>query len=253
MLNTSMLKILLQRIYEMPFWIKHIVYFELKDEMESSLKKSLNFIKKENCLQLYVPKMTFIGKKKFESESQKFEPNMQKFLNGATQNLNIAEIAINNGWNLAECSSCFINALNIELVAPPENPIIKGTALYLKGDIRLGEYFIKIGKITIEQLDETLKTQKYLEESIGDKVGIGKILINLGFVTKIDTEAILILKQEAQKRYFPEVDLKLYHSVQEDITGPEGKMLKLREMISLLNKENNQLKDQINTILKIKK
>lgn len=252
MLQKNMLRILLQRIYEMPFWVKHIIYLELRDEIETSLKKSLDYIKKDNCLQLYIPQITFIGKKKLESGLREFEPNIKKFIEGVAQNFNIAEIAVNNGWNLAECASYFLIAANAELISSPE-VIIKGTALYVSGEIRLGEYFVKIGKITIEQLDEALKTQNYVEESIGDKIAIGRIFINLGFITKIDTEAILALKMEAQKRYFPEVDLKMYNSVQEDITSPEAKMLKLREMISLLTKESNQLKDQINTILKIKK
>ena len=45
-----------------------------------------------------------------------------------------------------ECSNHFINAINQELVSPPESSCIKGTALYMSGHIRLGEIFCKIGK-----------------------------------------------------------------------------------------------------------
>ena len=54
--------ILLQKIFELPLWIKQAFYFEIKNDLELSLKNSLNYIKKDESLQLYVPKMTFLGK-----------------------------------------------------------------------------------------------------------------------------------------------------------------------------------------------
>ena len=236
-------KALVQKIFELPLWIKHIIYLELKEEFESSSAKiSLNFIRKEDSLQLYVPKMTFIGKKELETKSKGLSISIYKFLEGVTLNLSIIEIAINNGWSLAECSTYLLGAMNAELLIHPDSTAIKGTALYMSGNIRLGEYFVKLGKISIEQLDEGLRTQKYIEESVGDKTGLGEILINLGFVTKADTEGILLLKEDCKKRYIPDITSSI------SVTGSSSGT---SEQIAQLTRENNQLKDQIRKILRI--
>lgn len=235
---------LIFRIFELPLWIKQIIYLELKEEFEkSSSMKSLNFVKKEDSLQLYRPKTTFIGKKELETRLKNLSPDIYKFLGSVQEELNIIEIAINNGWTFAECSSYFVNAMNHELVSQPESQAIKGTALYMSGSIRLGEFLVKIGKISIEQLDEALRTQKYIEESVGERTGLAEILINLGFVTKADTDGIILLKEESKKRYIP--DNKF---TQKELTETEAS--KLGEQIAQLTRENNQLKDQIRKILK---
>ena len=110
------------------------------------------------------------------------------------------------------------------------------------------KYFVKLGKINIEQLDEALRTQKYIEGSVKDKPGLAQILINLGYLSKSDVECILLLKQECNKRYIPdEIIIK-------DI-NPENlkdiSELDMRKQIAVLTKENNQLKDQISKILKL--
>lgn len=242
-------KALIKKISELPLWMKHIVYIELKDEFDSSsAKKSLVFLQKEDCLQLYVPKLTFIGKKELETRTKGLAASVYRFLEDALKGFSIIEIAINNGWNLAECSSQFVTALNTELIIPPESSYVKGTALYMSGHIRLGEYFVKTGKTSIEQLDEALRTQKYIEDSTGDKTGLGEILINLGFVTKADTEGILLLKEECKKRYIPDAGSKADFSSSK---SDDSDLLRLSEQISQLTRENNQLKDQIRKILKI--
>lgn len=237
-------KSLILKIFELPLWVKHIIYLELKEEFEkSSAMKSLNFVKREDSFQLYRPKVTFVGKKELETRLKNLSSNTYKFLESIQEELNIIEIAINNGWTFAECSSHFINAINHELISQPESQAVKGTALYMSGSIRLGEFLVKIEKISIEQLDEALRTQKYIEESVGERTGLAEILINLGFVTKADTDGIILLKEESKKRYIP--DNKF---TQKELTKSEAS--RLSEQISQLTRENNQLKDQIRKILK---
>lgn len=241
-------KILMQKIVELPLWIKQIVYFELNEEFKSSsARNKLVSEKKEDFLQIYVPKMTFLGKKELETRSKGLSTNIYKFLEGVSQDLNIVEISVNNGWSLAECSTFFINAINAELLITPESSCIKGTALYMSGIIRLGEYFVKLGKISIEQLDEALRTQKYIEESVGDRTALGEILINLGYITQADTEGILVLKEESKKRYIPDVSSS--ESSQSAAGGSD--LTKLEEQVAKLTRENNQLKEQLRKILKI--
>jgi len=192
----------IQEIFKLPVWIKQIIYMELKEQLEcSSYKSCLDLIKKDNCLQLYLPKLTYTGKKEVETKSKNLGENIYIFLECVFQNLTIMEIAVKNNWNLNECSKYFLHAIESDLVINPSSPVVKGTALYMSGKIRLGEFFVKIGKINIEQLDKALGKQKQLEKELGDRPGLAEILVNLGYLTKIDTEGILLLKEDCKQYY----------------------------------------------------
>jgi len=225
---------------ELPLWLKQVLYLHLKNEFENlSILDSLHLFNKENCLQLYIPKITYIGKKELETKSKGLSINVYKFLEGVSQNLNIIEITINNNWTLSECSDYFMTAINAELLIPPESVFITGTALYLSGAIRIGEYFVKLGKVNIEQLGETLKAQKYIEETLQDKLKLGTILVDLGLATKIEIDGIVLLREESKKKYNP-------NSFILDDSSEESGPLK---RITVLEAENAKLKEQLRKIL----
>lgn len=200
--SQNIFKAFIQEIFNLPFWIKQIIYLELKEQLEkSSLKSCLSLTQKHNSLQLYIPKLTYTGKNELNFKTKKLSEEVYAFLECAYQNISIIEISIKNNWNLCECSNYFLEAIEADLAVEPPLPEVKGTALYMSGKIRLGEYFVKINRITIEQLDEALRKQKHLEESLGDRPGLAEILVSLKFLSKDDTEGILLLKEDC-KKYF---------------------------------------------------
>ena len=202
--SKNIFKLLIKEIFSLPVWIKQIIYLELKEEFESSeLKNYFNFVTKDTCFQLYIPKLTYAGRKEIEKRTGKFNKEVYDLLESAVQQLSIIETAISNNWNFYECSKYFLEATDKELILKPTPPFIRGTALYMSGRIRLGEYFVKINKINMEQLNEALKRQKYIEDSLGDRPGLADIMIDLGFLTKEDTEGILFLKKDCLKYYEP--------------------------------------------------
>lgn len=195
-------KAFIQEIFNLPFWIKQIIYLELKEQLESSsLKTCLSLTQKHNSLQLYIPKLTYSGKKELNAKTKNLSEEAYAFMECAYQNISIIEIAVKNSWNLCDCSNYFLETMEADLVAGPSSPEVTGTALYMSGKIRLGEYFVKINKITINQLDEALRKQKHIEESLGDRPGLAEILVSLNFLTKEDTEGILLLKEDCKKYY----------------------------------------------------
>ncbi|MDD3013502.1 MAG: hypothetical protein PHC34_07360 [Candidatus Gastranaerophilales bacterium] len=241
-------KTLTKKHSELPLWVKQVIYLQLKDDFVNlSILDSLHLFNREDCLQLYIPKITYIGKKEIETKSKGLQLNVYKFLSGVLQNLSIIEITIENNWSLSECSSYFMTAVNAELLVTPESICVTGTALYLSGAIRIGEYFVKLGKVNIEQLGETLKAQKYIEETLQDKLKIGTILIDLGLATKTEIEGIVLLKEESKRKY-------IQNMLVLDDSGPsnENSILKYQEKISTLESENTKLKERIRKILNIK-
>lgn len=200
--SKNIFKLLIKEIFNLPVWIKQIIYLELKEEFDSSpMKTYINLITKDTCLQFYIPKLTYAGKKELEKKTGRYSEEIYSILEAAFQELSVIETAIANNWSLYECSKHFVDAINSELMICPISPVIKGTALYLAGEIRLGEYLVKTGKINIEQLDEALSMQKHIEESVGDRPGLADVLVELGVLIKEDTEGILLLKQDCLKLY----------------------------------------------------
>ncbi len=200
----NVFKFLIQEIISLPVWIKQIIYLELRQQLESSEMKSyFRSTSKDNCFQLYIPRLTYAGKKEIEKRTGNYKEGVYSLLEGAFQELSIIEIAVSNNWSFYECSKTFLEAVDNEVIINPTSPVIRGTVLYMAGRIRLGEYFVKIGKINMEQLDEALRNQKYIEDSIGDRPGLADILIDLEFLTKEDTEGILFLKKDSESVYKP--------------------------------------------------
>lgn len=195
-------KSVIKEVFELPLWIKQIIYIELKEQLESP-QGYINIEKKEDCLQLFIPRLTYGGKKELEIKAKNLSENTYLFLECAFGNISILEIAVKNNWSLYECSNYFLDALKSELISASPSPVIMGTSLFISGKIKLGEYFVKLNKITIEQLDKALSRQKYLEESIEDRPGLGEILVSLNFLNKNDLERILLLKEDCKKYYNP--------------------------------------------------
>lgn len=201
-ISKNAFKLLISEIFNLPVWIKQIIYLELKEDFESSeMKTYFKSISKDNCFQLYTPKLTYAGRKEIRKKEGKFKQEIYDIMEGAFQNLSIIEIAISNDWSFYECAKYFLEAVENDLFINPTSPVLRGTALYMAGKIRLGEYFVKINKINMDQLDEALRNQKYLEDALGEKPGLADIMIDLGFLKKEDTEGILILKQDSKNCY----------------------------------------------------
>jgi hypothetical protein len=78
--------------------------------------------------------------------------------------------------------------------------LVAAIAGFIAGNYRTGEYFIRAGKMTIEQLDQVLDKQKEMNES-GKHVFIAELMVQMGFVRDLDVKSIIFMKEEAGKRF----------------------------------------------------
>lgn len=188
------------KIISMPLWVKQAIFLNLKENLEANITiPFVNTMAKDTTFQFYIPSITFKGRQELETRELGLDINLYKFLEFAQNKTNIAEITIISRWTLEECATCFLDAIEKEFIEKPSSDLINGTVAYLSGTIRLGEYFTRIGKITIEQLDQALRTQKQIIESSGDRIGIGEVMLNLNFITEKDMQAILHIKMKLKK------------------------------------------------------
>lgn len=231
----------INRIFSFPLWVKEILYLQLKENLEATLVDSDINAQYDDVYQFYIPQISFKGKKEFSDREHSHDINTYKFLEGVSQGLSIIEITLNNFWTLEEISKIFTDCIEREYIAIPSSNIVIVTSFYLSSKIRLGEYFKRLGKISLEQLDQALRKQKETQDA-GQKLGIATILIQLGYISEQDTKNLLVIKEESRKRFIFTMDVNTSSmSETEDVSS-------LQQSIKQLTNENQYLKSKLREI-----
>lgn len=227
---------LTQQLEQLPLWVKQVIYAVLRQELERALSSAtLTAYSPADTLQIWRPELT----------SQSQQPSGQapaalvKVLHFARYKKTVMDMAIMNGWSLEQTAILLLDALDRNLLLPPKSGVIMATLTYLGGKIRLGEYLVKIGRLTIEQLDQALRTQMYIDESLGERTGIANVLINLGYINRQDSEGILLLKEESKKVIRAETLLNM--GGQDANEGASVEMDRLRTQLNQASQRIQQL------------
>lgn len=191
---------LIRQLGTFPLWMKQVIYAQMRHDLESSMSKAtLDAFSPEHTLQLWLPELTRQGQMELEQPSGQFEQGILRLLHLARFKKNVVNITILNNWSLEQSSRYLLHGIDRELIAPPRSAVVMGTIEYLAGKTRLGEYLVKINRLSVEQLDQALRTQKAIQEAMGERTGIANVLINLGYIKREDSEGILFLKEESKK------------------------------------------------------
>jgi len=201
-LSPTAFDLLMQQLGELPLWIKQVIYAQLRIELETTLSKAtLDAFGPEHTLQLWRPELTHSGQHELERPSGAHDQNTLRMLHLCRFQKDVVFITILNNWSLEDCAKILNYAIEKELILPPRSVIISSTIQFILGHIRLGEYLVKIERLTVEQLEQALHTQRAIEEAMGERTGIANVLINLGYIRKEDSEAILFLKEESKRNF----------------------------------------------------
>ncbi len=194
--DSHLAKQLLDNIHSLPLWVKQVLYLKLRDELtEHYVPESLNSLTQEDTVAFFVPRLTLEGEKAIP----KITGDLAKFMLEVKQKFTVLDICLRQQWSLETCATHMIEAIHQKWVEPPSSIKAMGTLEYMANRIRLGEYLMKMDRITADQLEQALRTQQYIKEALQEHTGIANILINLGYITRQDTESILFLKEESAK------------------------------------------------------
>ena len=235
-----------EKILNLPLWVKEITYFLLKQNLKSTLPCSNIDVNEEELYQYLHPEMTYAGKKECERlKIEEPESNLYQFLNCLQENMSIVEITLNNAWTLEETSQIYYNCIESQLVARPESATINAKAAYLAGRIRIGEYLKRIGLIDVDQLETAMRMQKE-SELANKKKAFASILVDMDLVTRDDTDAILLIKQESKRRFLLD-----FNSSGADLNVEAIRAAEDAKKIERLTYENNLLKAKLKELLKI--
>lgn len=239
-MKKNILNNFIEKLKEFPLWIKQVIFLYLYQDLSKSLSDDFINRQEENLIHLYVPELSYIGKTELEERQKGLEPNVYEFLECLDEGMSIMEIALNNFWTLEEVCKYFLASMDIELLKAPIPTQIVAMAGFMAGRYRTGEYFKRVGKINVDQLELTIRKQKELTEQ-GQKVKIAQVMIDLGFITQKDTESLIIIKEEARKRFILDSSI-----IPDGVTANESKYV---AEIDELKKQNTLLKAKLAKLL----
>ena len=236
--KTSVIKML-----GLPLWVKQIIYIYLKTDMRRTLNNRPIDVNPYDLIQLYKPKITFKGKRELQDRTHDHEEMVYTFLKAISENKTMIDITLDSFLTLAETCSLYLKTLKDEYVMPSNSRMIDSTAQFFCSEIKTGEYLYRIGKLTVDQLNNAIRTQDELKQK-GDTTPMATVIANLGYIEKDEIGAILIMKEEAKKRLIFNMGVS---SAEIEATSDT---IQLQKMVAQLTYENNYLKTKLNTMLK---
>ena len=239
-MKKNILNAFIEKLKAFPLWIKQVIFLYLYKDLKEATSDDFIETNEEDMLNLFVPTLSYVGRTELEERAKGFEPNLYTFLECVESEMSLLEVALNNFWTLEETCKHFLAAVDADLIKAPIPPKIIAMAGFMAGRYRTGEYFKRVGKINVDQLELTIRRQKELTDQ-GQKAKIAQIMIDLGFVTEKDTHDLMIIKEEARKRFILDASI-----IPEGVTGNDSKYV---AEIEELKKQNAVLKAKLAKLL----
>ena len=237
-MKKNILELFLDKLMGFPLWVKQIIYLRLHQNLALSLSEDFITMQEKDLFHLHVPILSFKGKTEFVERKGGYDSNIYTFLTNIDNGLNILEISMNNFWTMEEVAKCYISCLELDFLKPGATVLINAIAGFMSGKLRIGEYFKHIGKINVDQLEQIIIKQKEYK-SQGNPKKMAEVMITLGFITEKDVHSLLILKEEAQKRFI----------LDDSIVPACANDGNYKAQIEKLTEQNNKLKLQLKRIL----
>jgi hypothetical protein len=190
----------MERILEFPLWIKQTIFLNLSKDLTKYLSNEFLDVKEGELFHIYKPELSDLGQNELLTKDSKFDESIYSFLNCCSKGMSLIEISIENNFTMEEVSKAFTFCKTSGFFSSKVPPLVAAIAGFIAGNYRTGEYFIRAGKMTIEQLDQVLDKQKEMNES-GKHVFIAELMVQMGFVRDLDVKSIIFMKEEAGKRF----------------------------------------------------
>ena len=237
----------LEKVLDVPLWIKQVIYLKLEKEMKEL--SCDNFLKEHpnDIFSTFVPTLTFKGKTELTERKCGLDNNIYNFLQGCANEYSMLEISVNTFLSMEEVAKYYELCLEQNFIKVPDSKEIHAMAGFIAGKFRTGEYFKQKGVLSVDQLQQAILANRDAQES-GNPKKFGEILIELGFIKEDDIKALVILKEEAKKRFILD-----YNTVPKPETTFTNDNQKYEEEIANLKDENLKLKRKMLQLLELVK
>ncbi len=223
----------LNKISGFPSWIKEIIYIKLSEEVDKDNKLAYTFA-------TYKPVLTYKGRCELDFKKSGFDTNIYNILEASDNDCSISEITLNTYLSMEEIARYFLFCVDEGYFELPDNSQILNIAGFLAGKYRTGEYLVKDGLISENELDTAVKNQENNKEN----KKFGQYLVDLGLISQKQIDTLMFIKEEAKKRFI------LDHNEVPKINQEYSKEIdSYKKQIEELTKENKILKTRLEQLL----
>ena len=231
----------MEKLLAFPLWIKQTIFLNLSNDLNTYLSNEFLDVEEGELFHVYKPALSDLGQNELLTKESKYDESIYSFMNCCSKGMSLSEIAIENNFTMEEVAKAFTFCKTSGFFSKEVPNLVSAIAGFIAGKYRTGEYFIRAGKMTIEQLDEVLNKQQEINAS-GKHVFIAELMVQLGFVRDIDVKSIIFMKEEAGKRFSLNPDEMPSYSLEKESYDIRVENTRLKE-------ENEILKQKMDAIL----
>ena len=190
----------MDRLKAFPLWIKQTIFLNLSTDLTKYMSNEFLDVEEGELFHVYCPELSEKGQNELLTKESEFDESIYAFMNCCAKRMSLIEIAIENNLTMEEVAKAFTFCRTTGYFSQEVPNLVSAIAGFIAGKYRTGEYFIRAGKMTIEQLDQVLNKQQEINAS-GKHVFIAELMIQMGFVRELDVKSIIFMKEEAGKRF----------------------------------------------------
>ena len=190
----------MEKMLAFPLWVKQTIFMDLSKDLTKYLSNEFLDVEEGELFHVYKPELSELGQNELLTKESKFDESIYAFLNCCSKGMSLIEIAIENNFTMEEVSKAFTFCKTSGFFSKDVPKLVAAIAGFIASKYRTGEYFIRAGKMTIEQLDEVLNKQQEMNDE-GKHVFIAELMVQMGFVRELDVKSIIFMKEEATKRF----------------------------------------------------
>lgn len=241
-INNSQYKTLTKRIFKLPLWVRQAIYCELKVNIASCSDVSLLDRIETDIIQLYKPSLSKDGNRLFLDMTgfKLINESQYRLLENVKSGMNMLEIAHNLNISLKSACLLLLELIELNFIEDIKDESAKNFVLFLTGNIRLGEFLVRTGRISNIDLDKALYTKKCADE-IGSELSFKEILVNFGYISKREIDNILSIKISAEQPVSvldeAAVHYETINMLQDELEGLMIEKQKLKEDLERYKKE----------------
>lgn len=232
----------MENLYKFPLWIKQAIFINLSNDLKKYLSQDFISAQQDELFHVYHPRLSERGEHELVSHESDWDDDIYMFLNCCKNNMNLVEIALAGQFSMEEMAKAFNFCIEQKYFSEDIPMLISSLAGFIAGKYRTGEYFIRAGKMTIEDLEKALARQQELQEK-GKHAFIAELMVQMGIIKEKDMKSIMLIKDEASKRFVLQSDVVplVKHTDGEDL-DTVAKLQKYKE-------ENEILKAKLAKVL----
>ena len=244
-LKKNIFNIFTDKLLSVPFWVKQVLYLKLAKEMQDNCCE--NFLREHNqdIFSTFIPTLTFKGTTELTEKKCGLDNNIYNFLQYCSDGHSLLEISVNTFMSMEETAKYYEFCVEQNFLTKPDSKEICAMAGFISGKFRIGEYFEQNGTITPEQLQNTIKIYEDTNKSSNVKI-FGEVLAELGYVKEEELKALLLLKEEAEKRFILD-----YNALPKTEMAYSSDNEKYKQEIRKLKEDNIKLKRKMSQLLEL--